>query len=135
MSIFKKLQFLIVVIMILWVFPVFAQDGMPHAHFDFLPEKYWLHIGLMFILFIAVIVSLMLSWNCSMLFAGRLGKSFEFISIGLGILVLMEIFNILNHLGLVITESSIDHIVNVLAFGFISFGFYSIIKEKENSKN
>jgi hypothetical protein len=131
---FEVTRLILVLLSFFIALPVRAQFEMPHMHMDFFGEKSWSHVGLMIILFFIVIISVMLSWSCSMVFVGRMGKAFEFIAIGFGILSLLEIINILNHLGWVITESSIEHIISVTSFSFISFGFYSILKAGKNNK-
>lgn len=113
---------------------VFAGTNLPHSHVDFLPEDSLYHIVLMSVLLVIIAFSAMTSWNCAVFFGGQTGKGFERIAIGIGILSVVEILNILNHLGWVITESTLDHIVKIIAFVIIASGFQIIMTSKIRGK-
>lgn len=127
---FKKIIPLIVLIVAIIGVSVFAKSNLSHAHVDILPESSVPHVILMTILLVTIAVSIMLSWNCAIFFRGRTGSGFEYIAIGLGILSIVEALNIFNHLGWVISESTIDHFVKIVAFIIIGVGFQSIITAK-----
>ena len=130
----KKIIVFFILILSVAAASVFAKTGLSHSHVDFLPEGSLYHIILMSILLVIIAFSAMTSWNCAVFFGGQTGKGFERIAIGIGIVSVVEILNILNHLGWVITESTLDHFVKIISFIIIASGFQIIMTAKIRGK-